>query len=89
MKDTRIVYGSGCTWWDDITKIGTRFGLPCCPHCKCALFEVKNEAEWFNGVDKYEAAGNPGYRAFIEWLRGKCLPDYDVAKQVYEAREVK
>lgn len=21
-KDTRIVYGVGCTWWDDIYKIG-------------------------------------------------------------------
>lgn len=92
-KDTRIPFGARCTWWDSIDKIGVRFTpggfkLPCCPHCGGMLYEMKDEAEWFASVDKYEAAGNPGYRVLVEWLRGKCFPNYAVARTAFEAREI-
>lgn len=84
MKDTRIPYGARCTWWDGIDKIGRRDGrLPCCPHCRNMLFEVPDEKTWFEGVDRYEASGNPGYRAMIEWSRGKCFPNLDALKAAY------
>lgn len=91
-KDTRIAYGARCVWWDSIQNVGTitaRNGatLPCCPHCRGMLFEMPNEQEWFAGVDKYEGAGHPGYRAFAEWMRGKCFPDINAAKRAYEAEQ--
>lgn len=88
--DTRIPYGIRCTWWDNIDKVGTvqtasGHRLPCCPHCDGMLFEMPDEATWFAGVDRYEAAGNPGYRAMIEWGRGQCFPNYAALKTAYEA----
>ena len=88
--DPRIVYGTRCVWWDSIAKVGRTEGgrhpLPCCPRCGGALFEVPSEADWWAGVDRHEKAGNPGYRAFVEWLRGKCFPKYEDARFVYEAK---
>lgn len=72
-KDTRVVYGAMCSWWDSIDKVSSNDGLPCCPHCGGILFEVPTEEEWFKGVDLYAAKGHPNYRKFIEWLRGKCF----------------
>jgi hypothetical protein len=91
-EDLRIVYGARCTWWDGIEKVGHRgepgpLGrLPCCPHCKGVLFEMPTPKEWWASVEKYQNAGHPGYRAFIEWLKGKCFPNFDAAKAAYEAR---
>lgn len=87
-RDTRIVYGAGCTWWDSIDKVGKTegtagFSLPCCPHCRSVLFEVPDEATWFKGVDGQEARGNPGYRAMIEWARGRCFRDFVALKEAY------
>lgn len=88
--DNRIAYGARCTWWDGIRKVGKRqvgeFSLPCCPHCKGMLFEMQNEGEWFAGVEKHEKNGNPGYRAMVEWGRGKCFRNYDEMKHAYDAR---
>jgi len=87
MPDTRIVYGARCAWWDSIDKVGTTpTGLPACPHCGGVLFEVGTEAEWWLGVERHEAAGNDGYRAFVVWLRGKCFPTLEVAADAYQAR---
>lgn len=86
-KDSRIVSGARCTWWDSIDKVGKNgAGLPCCPHCQSVLYEYPDEVMWFRGVDNYEAAGNPGYRKVIEWSRGKCFPKYAAAKYAYEHR---
>lgn len=60
-------------------------GLPRCPHCRGVLFEMRNEAEWFASVDRYEADGHPGYRKFSEWMRGKCFPSLDAARVAYDA----
>lgn len=93
-KDTRIPYSFNCTWWDSIDKVGltkdTGDGhrLPCCPHCGSMLMEMDSEATWFAGVDRYEAAGHPGYRALVEWARGKCFPNYVAAKAAFAARPV-
>lgn len=85
--DTRIVYGARCSWWDSIDKVSTietpsGHGLPCCPNCQSPLYEVPSEAEWFAGVNEH-ATKEPGYREFIEWARGKCFPNFDVAKTAY------
>lgn len=88
-KDTRIPYGARCTWWDSIDKVGVRQGLPVCPQCGNVLFEVESEEVWFAGVDRYEAQGNSGYRAMVEWSRGKCFPNHRALQAAYEAREVK
>lgn len=74
----RVVYGARCSWWDSIDKVGTKDGvaggLPVCPHCGSPLFEVESEAVWLGpALARYEAAGRPGYRAMIEWGRGKCF----------------
>jgi hypothetical protein len=71
----RIVYGARCTWWGSISEVGsTGTGLPVCPHCGGVLFEVPDEAGWWQGVDAYEAEGRAGYRRLIEWARGRCYP---------------
>lgn len=90
-KDTRIPYGASCTWWDSIDKVGTKESagghkLPCCPHCRGMLFEMSTPEEWFEGVDRYDASGHPGYRAMIEWARGKCFPGLTALKAAYDAR---
>jgi hypothetical protein len=91
MADDRIVYGIHCVWWDGIEKVGhtppNRDGIsiPCCPHCGSVLYELPSPKEWWDGVDKYEADGHPGYRDFISWLKGKCYPGRNAAKAAYEA----
>lgn len=83
--DNRIVYGALCIWWDGIEKVGRNGVLPCCPHCKGVLFEMNSPKQWWDGVEAHEANGHPGYRDFIEWLKGKCYPTTHEAKKAYEA----
>lgn len=90
MGDTLIVNGANCTWWDDITGTANtspdRKGLPICPHCASPLYQHKPE-KWWEAVDGYEAADHPGYRRFIEWLRGKCFRTYGEAKDAFAKAE--
>jgi len=51
-KETRIVYGVNCTWWDDIHKTSSRNFLPVCPHCGSVLMQVDNIKEWNAQVKK-------------------------------------
>lgn len=85
--DPRIVYGARCSWWDTIAHVGsTEGGLPVCPFCRRPLFEVPDEATWWAGVDEHAAGeGADDYRAFIEWLRGRCLPSLAAARSAYDA----
>lgn len=99
--DYRVVYGATCSWWETIDQVATRSipgdpdaaGLPCCPHCRGVLYEVESEAVWLGpALDQYEAAGRPGYRAMIEWGRGKCFRaerpgerPMDALRRAYEA----
>lgn len=82
--DPRIVYGI-CAWWDSIGKASSKpSGLPCCPHCGSVLFELESEIVWWANVDAYvERTGDTEYRALIEWMRGKCFPNVDVARLEY------
>lgn len=91
MRDTRIVYGARCAWWDSIDRVGTisidsdsisTGGLPCCPHCFSPLFETE-EDEWWAGAEKYEARGNAGYVDMLKWSRGKCFPSMQRAFELY------
>lgn len=60
-------------------------GLPCCPKCRGLLLEVPTLDAWMDNVDKHEANGHPGYRAFLEWQRGKCFKTMPEAKAAYTA----
>ena len=60
------------------------YDLPCCPGCGSMLFEVQDEEAWFASVDKFEKDGHPGYRAFVEWGRGKCYPTTAHAVKAYQ-----
>lgn len=84
MKDNRFVYGARCAWFGSISEVAHNNGLPCCPHCSSVLFEVASEEVWWDGVDRYEAAGHPGYRSMVEWMRGKHFLTADEAKAAYE-----
>jgi len=83
--DTRIVYSVHGTWWDSIDKVSTKNGLPVCPHCGSPLFEMESEDVWWAGVDRYEANGHPGYRAMMEWARGKCFSTMSALVFAYAA----
>ena|SRR6185295_14322260 len=91
--DTRIVYGVRCVWWDSIYEASgkTMPGggvLPCCPHCGSVLMEVPSLKDWNRNVDEWEAAGHPGYRAMMDWARGKCFPSMTAMKASYDARPI-
>lgn len=90
MNDPRIVHGAHCTWWDSINKIATikapgGYDLPCCPNCNGVLFEMPDEATWWKVVDRYEAAGHPGYRTLVEWGRGKCFMNVNAVREAFAA----
>lgn len=76
-SDTRLAYGARCTWFGPIQEVGSvgPSRLPCCPLCGSMLFELPTEAAWWEGVDRFEAEGHPGYRALWEWQREqkKCF----------------
>lgn len=70
LPDERLCYGVGCTWFGPIQEVKiTETGLPCCPYCGSMLYEMANEAEWWESVDQHERAGHPGYRGMWEWQR--------------------
>lgn len=81
----RVVYSAGCMWWDTIDKAAvTASGLPCTPCCGAPLKEVPSERKWWETVRRHEEqADDPGYRLFIEWLRGRHFPDLETAKAAY------
>lgn len=76
---------------------GDRSKLPCCPLCGGLLFEMPDEAAWWNGVDAFEAGTypsekvppvpHPGYRAMFEWQRhnGMCFQDIRGLREAYHA----
>lgn len=82
--DTRIVYGARCVWWDSIDKVATDKPIPTCPHCGNILFEMESPEVWWGCVDTFEAAGHPGYRRLVEWMRGKCFPTTAAAREAYK-----
>lgn len=85
-KDSRIVYGAGCLWWDSIEKAVVD-GVPRCPHCHGVLYECESPQKWFANADKYadEHKGDfPGYSNFIRWLRGRCFATLAEARATWE-----
>jgi len=88
--DDRIVYGFFCVWWGGIEEAGKHHSgtpyLPGCPHCGNGLMQVDDPKVWWDGVDRYEKDGHPGYRDFISWLKGKCFRTREDAKAAYESK---
>ena len=87
--DGRFCYGANCTWFGSIHEVGSTkpdvgHALPCCPLCGGMLYEMQDQSEWWDGIDKFErgeyplptAHPHPGYRAMWEWQRAqkKCFP---------------
>lgn len=86
MLDSRIAYGANCVWWDSIDKVANKHGLPVCPQCSGVLFEIESIEEWNRGVDHFEKNNpSPGYRKFVDWLRGKCFRTQDLAMNAYRS----
>lgn len=84
VQGQRVVYGARCCWWDSISAAGSKpSGLPCCPHCGGVLMETDSEATWWEGVDRAEAEGRSGYRALIEWSRGRCFLSFEAMEAAY------
>jgi len=82
-----IVYGVYCQWWDSIDKtartpVHNGVQIPCCPFCGSVLYQME-ESDWWRAVDTYEAKSLAGYRKYIEWRRGKCLPSVAAADAAY------
>jgi hypothetical protein len=69
LEDRRFCYGATCSWFGPIGETKTTpAGLPGCPHCGGVLFEIANDAAWWEGVDAYEKdKPYPGYRRMWEW----------------------
>jgi len=89
MADTRIVSGFSCAWWGSISEAAAfPNGIPCCPHCKGVLLETESLEAWWTAIDAFEANGNPGYRAIVEWLRGKHFHSFVIAREVYNRSKV-
>lgn len=85
LKDGRVVHGARCMWWESISEVGkSASGIPICPHCGGVLFEVENAREWWDQVQRHEDDGHPGYSDFIRWLRGRCFPSLDLAREHYD-----
>jgi len=87
-EDKRIVAGARCTWWGSISEIKTRNGIPCCPHCLNVLLEFDSQEKWDESVKRHEDNGNPGYKAMVDWGRGKCFPNYEVLKFRYKCEKM-
>lgn len=62
--------------------------LPCCPICKGMLFQVESLEQWQLNVQAHAStSGDKDYPGFVEWLRGRCFPDYAKARYCYANRE--
>lgn len=69
------------------TTIGG-YPIPCCPICHGVLFQVASLEEWNQNVARFSLEKrDPGYVAFIDWLRGRCFPDFKKARFAYDNRE--
>ena len=97
--DGRFCYGVCCTWFGSIHETKANgSGLPGCPKCGGVLFEMSNEGEWWEGIDRFERGDypssdplspsrpHPGYRALWEWMRAQpmCLKTPEEAATKYE-----
>lgn len=85
MNDPRIVYGALCTWWESIQHAArSSDAVPVCPQCRRPLFEMDSMEDWQSAVDAWaERCEDPDYPKYIAWLRGKCYPNHETAKEVY------
>jgi hypothetical protein len=76
----RIAYGASCTWWGSLEDAG--IGLAC-PHCHGPLIVGESLERWQQDLELQDAL-NPGYKAFIDWLRGHwCYPTMLEAEAAY------
>jgi hypothetical protein len=80
-----MVYGVGCCWFDNISKVSKHpSGLPCCPFCGSLLMQAPTASYW-RDAQKYEDDGHPGYVALLKWQQGKCFKTMVEARAAYAA----
>jgi hypothetical protein len=80
-----MVYGVGCCWFDNISKVSQHpSGIPCCPFCGSVLMQVPTASYW-RDAQKYEDDGHPGYVALLKWQQGKCFKTMAEAHAAYAA----
>lgn len=72
--ETRGIWFGLCTYWtDDWNKVDTSCDIPQCPKCGSPGFQGTAK-EWFDGVKRFQAEGNPGYVAFVAQSMSQCIP---------------
>ena len=77
-KDTRIVYGMVCTWWDSIDKASIgKNKLPCCPYCESVLCEMPDIESFL----KHKKKKVP--KKILKWARGKCFRNWKTVEKAY------
>jgi hypothetical protein len=86
VSDTRIVYGAGCLWWDNVEKAASRGGIPCCPFCGSVLFEVSDQKIWDEWAKRFEEDGHPNYTKLLTFMRGKCFKKMEDAEKAFAAQ---
>lgn len=84
--ESRVVFGASCCWWNRIEAAAqTETGLPCCPHCGGMLYELGEDSWWRFARQHGEEARDERYLAFLEWLRGRCFLNVDLARAAFDA----
>lgn len=80
-----VAYGARCSWWGDRDEAGTKeiegSKLPCCPFCKGMLFQMPVE-RWKKAVAN-RAEYERGYHDLIGFMKGKCFPTIEAARDAY------
>lgn len=98
-EDSRFVYSTRCSFMTSIHLIGTRPGskwrLPCCPHCEATLLQIESKLKWYQLAEEFAAKkGDPKYVKFMEWCENrstiKCTPvhsqrDFDDLRAEFDA----
>ena len=81
------VYSVRCAWTGPIEKAGRQYdtGIPCCPHCRSAVYEGDKETFW-RSAHHYERHGYPGYVALLKWIeqQPRCWQTLAKANSAFE-----
>jgi len=49
------------------------------------LFETESQEAWDANVQSYaDSADDPDYSEYIAWLRGRCIPNHEKARRMFD-----
>ncbi len=96
MNDEQELWYGFCTYWTDDWEAlkhtpvpegaAISSGIPCCPECGSVGYQMTLQA-WNEGIEKYEADGNPGYGDFINEMKGKCHGPKTTLAELWELKK--